>query len=66
MKLLRPVRVAMELRGEGDKVIVRAAAAPPGLKQRTGTIWLALVKKSHELVLTKLTKKKQREILGSD
>ena len=27
---------------------------------------LALVKKSHELVLTKLTKKKQREILGSD
>ncbi|MBT8077916.1 MAG: MmcQ/YjbR family DNA-binding protein [Gammaproteobacteria bacterium] len=26
----------------------------------------ALVKKSHELVLAKLTKKKQREILGSD
>ena len=47
----RQARVAVQLRPEGDAVVVETGAAPRGLSKASGTIWLALVKKSEKVAI---------------
>lgn len=44
-------RVRVKLRPEGDRVVIETGAAPDGLGNASGTIWLALVKKSAKVAI---------------
>ncbi|MGI9382333.1 MAG: DUF1223 domain-containing protein [Methyloligellaceae bacterium] len=47
----RQARVPVRLRPDGEKVVIETGAAPDGLGNASGTIWLALVKKSEKVTI---------------
>lgn len=45
--------ISLKMRTEGDTLIITAGAAPKGTKVKSATIWLALVKKSQSVKITR-------------
>ena len=45
-KILKDARIPISIKTEGDTVVINVGASPGGKKVKSATIWLALVKKS--------------------
>lgn len=45
--------VSLTMHTEGDTIVITAGAAPAGMRVKPATIWLALVKKSESVVITR-------------
>lgn len=43
--------VSMSMRAKGDTLLIRAGAAPEGLRNPSGTIWLALFKRAEKVAI---------------
>lgn len=52
-KIWQSHRVALKMWTEGDALIIRAGAAPEGMRVKPATIWLALVKKAETIAINR-------------
>ena len=52
-RVLKNNRIPLSVRTEGDTLLITAGAAPSGARVRPATIWLALVKKSKSVKITR-------------
>ena len=50
---LKNARIPLSVRTEGDTLVITAGAAPSGARVRPATIWLALVKKSKSVKISR-------------